>query len=98
MARARAKSVTKAVRAKAPKHKIRARVRGATLELLEPMPIVLCDGDEVTVTVFEIKHKPDLGALRRAAGSWKGHVDAEALLRDIYTSRRMKSRRPVPRL
>jgi hypothetical protein len=76
--------------------KLRARVRGSTLALLEP--VTLRDGEEVVVTLSESAHKPDLDALRRSFGSWKGHVDADALIKDIYASRSIKSRRPIPRL
>jgi predicted DNA-binding antitoxin AbrB/MazE fold protein len=86
MARARAKTV---------KRNVRARVRGATLELLEP--VALREGEEVVVTLSESAHKPDLDALRRAAGGWKGNVDADALIKMIYASRLVKSKRPIPR-
>lgn len=97
MARAPAKSVKRRTIAKPSKRRIRARVRGATLELLEPLPILLRDGEEVTITVSESKPKPDLEAFRRAAGSWKGNVDADALIKAIYDSRLVKSKRPIPR-
>jgi hypothetical protein len=98
MARAKAKSVKRRAPAKTSPHKLRARVHGSTLELLDPMPILLRDGEEVTITLSKRTWKPDLDALRRAAGSWKGIVDTDALLKDIYASRSIKSRRPVPRL
>ena len=97
MAKARTKPVKKPTSAIPLPRKLRARVRGATLELLEPMPVSLRDGEEVTVTVSPGVRKPDLDALRRSFGAWKGHIDAEALIKDIYASRAVKSRRPVPR-
>jgi hypothetical protein len=97
MARERAKSVKRRTSVKPLKRRIRARVRGATLELLEPLRMVLRDGEEVTITVSENKPKPDWEAFRRAAGSWKGNVDAGALIKMIYASRLVKSKRPIPR-
>lgn len=79
------------------KHKLRARVHGSSLELLEPKPIALRDGDEVTVTVAKIKKPDHSDALNRAAGSWKGHVDAEVLIENIYRDRLIQTR-PVPRV
>ena len=97
MARAKAKSVKKPSAVKPVKRKLRARVRGSTLELLEQPSVMLRDGEEVTITLSKRTFKPDPDAFRRAAGSWKGLVDTDALLKDIYASRSMKSRRPVPR-
>ena len=97
MARSRAKSVKKRAAVKPLKnYRLRARVRGSTLELLEPRPALLRDGEEVLVTL-STKKKPDLAALRRAAGSWKGHVDAEALIENIYRDRLVQTR-PIPRI
>jgi hypothetical protein len=96
MARAKAKSVKRRAPAKTSPHKLRARVRGSTLELLDPMPLVFRDGEVVTVSVSE-GWKPDLKALRSSFGGWKGLVDTDALLKNIYASRAVKSRRPIPR-
>src|SRR5271166_1617555 len=95
MARAKAKSVKRRTIVKPSKRKIRARVRGATLELLEAPPMVLRDGEEVTITLSKSAFKPDLEAFRRAAGSWKGHVDTDVLIRNIYKDRLIHTR-PVP--
>ncbi len=82
---------------KPTKRKLRARVRGASLELLDPMPPALHDGEEVVVTLSNGASKPDWNAFGRAAGSWKGNVDADALIKMIYASRLVKSKRPIPR-
>ena len=74
---------------------IRARVNGGVLEPLEQ--IDLPDGMEVTIMIRDVASTPDMDAFRRAAGSWKGTVDTEALIRNIYASRRIVSQR-VPRL
>ena len=97
MARAKAKSVKRRTVAKISTRKLRARVRGATLELLDPLPVLLRDGEEVTITVSKRAFKPDPDAFRRAAGSWKGHVDTDALIRNIYKDRLIHTR-PVPRI
>jgi len=97
MARAKAKSVKRRAIVKPLKRTFRARVRGATLELLDPLPPALREGEEVTVTLSEGAWKPDLEALRSSFGGWKGIVDTDALLKNIYASRAVKSRRPIPR-
>ena len=74
---------------------IRARVRGGLLEPLEA--INLPEGTEVTVTIVEVPSEEDYAAFRRAAGSWKGTIDAEELIRNIRESRQV-STRPEPRL
>jgi hypothetical protein len=72
---------------------VRARVRGASLDLLDHIP--LRDGDEVLVSISEPVPARDLEALRRAAGAWKGMVDADDLIAHIYTDR-LISMRPSP--
>jgi predicted DNA-binding antitoxin AbrB/MazE fold protein len=74
---------------------IRARVRSGMLELLEKLD--LPEGKEVTITILDVPSSEDQGAFHRAAGKWKGHMDAEALIRDIYADR-LISTRPEPRL
>jgi predicted DNA-binding antitoxin AbrB/MazE fold protein len=74
---------------------IRARVRGGVLEPLEPLD--LPEGKEVLVTVVAIPAGRNLEAFRRSFGSWKGTIDAEKLIRDIYEDR-LISTRPEPKL
>jgi predicted DNA-binding antitoxin AbrB/MazE fold protein len=74
---------------------IRARVKGGVLEPLEKLD--LPEGKEVLVTVAEIAADRNLEAFRRAFGSWKGTIDAEKLIRDIYEDR-LISTRPEPKL
>jgi len=74
---------------------IRARVRRGMLELLEK--IDLPEGKEVTVTILDTPSSEDREAFRRAAGAWKGHMDAEKLIQNIYADR-LISTRPEPRL
>ncbi|MFQ5899676.1 MAG: antitoxin family protein [Candidatus Methylomirabilia bacterium] len=74
---------------------IRARVRRGVLKPLEKVD--LPEGKEVTLTILEVPSDKDFEAFRSAAGAWKGKVDAEALIRDIYADR-LVSTRPEPRL
>jgi len=72
------------------KRSVRARVRGSSLDLLDPVP--LSDGDEVLVTISQPVPAADMDAVWRAAGSWKGMVDADALIANIYADRLVSTR------
>ena len=74
---------------------IRARVRRGMLELLEKTD--LPEGKEVSVTILETPAVRDLDAFSRSAGSWKGTINADELIENIYNDR-LRSTRPVPRL
>ncbi len=74
---------------------IRARVTHGMLAPVEPLDIP--DGSEVEVTVATESKPNGAEDFRRAAGSWKGTIDAEALIRNIYADRLIQTR-PVPRL
>jgi len=54
------------------------------LELLEKVD--LPEGQEVTITILDIPSSEDQEAFRCSTGKWKGHVDAEALIRTIYAT------------
>ena len=74
---------------------IRARVKHGILEPVEKVD--LPEGEEVTVTIEELPAVLDREAFLRSAGGWKGTIDAEALIRNIYADR-LLSTRPEPRL
>jgi predicted DNA-binding antitoxin AbrB/MazE fold protein len=74
---------------------IRARMKGGMLEPLETLD--LPEGKEVTVTILDVPSETDMQAFRRAAGGWKGTIDAEELIKTIYADR-LISTRPEPRL
>jgi predicted DNA-binding antitoxin AbrB/MazE fold protein len=74
---------------------IRACVKHGLVEPLETIDVP--DGTEVTVTISDVRSADDFEAFRRAAGSWKGTIDAEELIRNIYADR-LISTRPEPRL
>lgn len=74
---------------------IRARVSGGMLAPVEPLD--LPEGSEVEVTVEAGPSEADIAASRAAAGGWKGKVDTEGLIRNIYADRLIQTR-AVPRL
>ena len=57
----------------------------------------LPEGTEVSVTILETPTTNSADGLRRSAGGWKGLIDAEKLIENIYADR-LISTRPVPRL
>ena len=69
---------------------IRARVKGGVLELLERTD--LPEGKEVLITVIGVAEDPDDQAFLRSKGGWKGLIDAEKLIRDIYEDRLIDTR------
>ena len=64
---------------------IRTRVKNGNLEPLEK--IDLPEGQEVLIAIVSLPASPDFEAFRRSAGGWKGLVDAEALIWNIYADR-----------
>jgi hypothetical protein len=68
---------------------------GGMLELLDKVDIP--EGTEVCVTILATPTPKSADGLRRSAGGWKGLVDAEKLIENIYADR-LISTRPVPRL
>ena len=69
---------------------IRARVRAGVLEPLEKLD--LPEGKEVLVTIIGVPAQRNRDAFRRAFGRWKGTIDAEALIRNIYAGRLISTR------
>ena len=69
---------------------IRARFSKGKIEPLEEVD--LAEGAEVIITLKEIP-SPEAakGAFERAAGGWKGTLDFDAYLKDLYASRRRQS-------
>lgn len=74
---------------------IRARFRHGVLEPVDK--IDLAEGADVVVTVVEVPSDLDRKAFLRAAGGWKGTINATSLIRKIYRDRKIKSR-PTPRV
>jgi predicted DNA-binding antitoxin AbrB/MazE fold protein len=70
---------------------IRARFSKGIIEPLEKVDID--EGKEITVTIIEIpapSKKED--ALEASAGGWKGLIDAEELIKNIYDDRLISTR------
>jgi predicted DNA-binding antitoxin AbrB/MazE fold protein len=74
---------------------VRARVTGGMLSPAEPLD--LPEGSDVEITVARTPTEADVAAFRRAAGRWKGTLDADALIRNVYADRLLQTR-SVPRL
>ncbi len=74
---------------------IRARVKGGMLEPLERLDSP--EGREVTVTILDAPSARDVDAFQRSAGGWKGTIDAEELIKNIYADRLIATQ-PEPRL
>lgn len=74
---------------------IRARVRKGALEPVERVD--LPEGTEVTVTIVRVSPEHTGDPFERAAGGWKGLIDAEEFIRNVYQDR-LISTRPEPRL
>ncbi len=68
---------------------IRAIYRNGIIEPLEE--VNLADGTEITITVLEPSPISKDG-LERSFGGWKGLIDAEEFLENIYVDRRIQSR------
>ena len=76
---------------------IRARMKGGMLEPLETLD--LPEGKEVTVKILDVPSETAVDAFRHAAGGWKGTIDADELIKNIYAyADRLISTRPQPRL
>jgi len=71
---------------------IKARYRNGLIEPLEE--IDLDDGAEITITVSEPSHVSRDG-LERSFGGWKGLIDAEEFLKNVYADRRISTRPEV---
>jgi hypothetical protein len=70
---------------------VRARVRDGHLELVDK--VELPEGTEVAVTIADVSPAKDFDRFRRSAGSWRGLVDADKLIRNIYRDRLISTRK-----
>ena len=69
---------------------IRAKFSKGVIKPLEEIDIT--EGKEITVTSKEVPLKIKKDAFERAAGAWKGTIDAEKLIKNIYTDRLLSTR------
>ncbi len=75
---------------------IRLRIRRGLLEPVDEK-IDLPEGAEVTVTIVRVSSEKAGDPFERAAGGWKGLIDGEEFIRNVYRDR-LISTRPEPRL
>jgi predicted DNA-binding antitoxin AbrB/MazE fold protein len=69
---------------------IRARFSKGKIELLDKVEFE--EGEEIFITVRKAPSREAAGdAFERAAGAWKGNLDFDAYLKDLYASRRSQS-------
>jgi predicted DNA-binding antitoxin AbrB/MazE fold protein len=69
---------------------IRARFSKGIIEPLEKVD--LADGKEITVIIMEAPSKRKKNAFERSAGAWKGTIDADQLIENIYADRLLPTR------
>ena len=69
---------------------IRARFSKGKIEPLEKVDIA--EGREISVTIMEVPLTTNGNAFGRSAGSWKGTIDAEKLIENIYADRLLQTR------
>jgi len=62
----------------------KARFRNGVIEPLEKLKI--SEGKEFLIT---IKDLPSEDRFKKAMGGWKGTIDCEQLIKDIYENRRL---------
>lgn len=75
---------------------IRAKFSNGVIEPLEELG--LTEGEEITV-IINVSPKPsgEKNGFESSAGGWKGTVDADKLIKDIYTDRLISTRK-APKL
>ncbi len=73
--------------------KIRARYSRGVIELLEKVNVT--EGKELEVTIEENPTKAEDESFLKAAGSWKGLIDAEEMINNIYADRHLSTRPEV---
>ena len=71
---------------------VKARYRNGVIDPLEELN--LADGAEITITVSEPSDISEDG-LNRSFGGWKGLIDAEEFLRNVYADRDISTRPEV---
>ena len=74
---------------------IRARFSKGVIEPLEKVDID--EGKELMVTIMEVPSRTKEDVFEKSAGAWKGTIDAEKLIKDIYEDR-LISTREAPKL
>lgn len=69
---------------------VKARYSKGVIEPLEKVDLE--EGKEINVTINEVPSKTEEDAFMKSAGGWKGTIDADKLIKDIYSSRLISTR------
>ena len=72
---------------------VRARFKNGVFEPLEKLEF-----DESKEFLIIVKDFPVNDRFAKAMGSWKGTVDCDELIKDIYENRRLSAKRPEVKL
>ena len=72
---------------------VKARFSKGLIRPLEKLD--LKEGKEIVVTILEILTESDGKLFNKAAGVWKGTIDAEELIKNIYADRLIQTRPEV---
>ncbi|MCP4367508.1 MAG: antitoxin family protein [Deltaproteobacteria bacterium] len=73
--------------------KIRARFLNGVIKPLEKIDVM--EGEELEVVIEEKSTKAEDESFLKAAGSWKGLIDAEEMIKNIYADRHISTRPEV---
>lgn len=75
---------------------IRAKFSRGVFEPLEPATLdIVCEGQEVLITISTESSAVAGDPIRDTAGGWKDLIDAEALKQNIYSDRLVTTRSNV---
>src|SRR5512134_2220587 len=69
---------------------VRARFSRGVIKPLEKLDLE--EGKEIAISIVEFPSKRKREAFRRSAGAWKGTIDAEKLIENIYADRLLSTR------
>lgn len=64
---------------------VKAKFSHGVIEPLEKVKVP--EGREITVTIIDIPLGPKNDAFKQSAGGWKGSINAEELIKNIYQDR-----------
>ncbi|MBI5789233.1 MAG: antitoxin family protein [Candidatus Schekmanbacteria bacterium] len=74
---------------------LKAKYSNGVLNPMEKLPF--SEGVELTISILSPDTEPKKDLFAKAAGAWKGKVDAKKLINDIYADR-LVSGRKAPKL
>jgi predicted DNA-binding antitoxin AbrB/MazE fold protein len=70
---------------------IRAKFYKGVIKPLEDLD--LAEGKELSIAIMNLPPKPQKDTFENAAGKWKGTVNANTLIKNIYADRLIKTRK-----